>query len=425
MSTSGTYAFAPSLSEFVIDAFERINIPSPALDITHLISARRSANLILTDWSGNRGVNLAHVDQVSFGLVPGLTTYTLPDNTVDLLDCYLRTYTASSTTANLGSALTAVVGFDGQPVIGTPYGDVVVSQPGGGVISCTAGSAVITFNWPSHGLSVGSPIFFGCPISIGGVSFSNFQIVSNVIDGNNVQFTLPSPVYQTQVKAGGTPLFYTQAGQNTVICILPSHGLTVGQSFSVPIATAVGGLTLSGTYTVESIQSLYQFAFSAGQSLASSTAVAFENSGWINVARQDSTVPYTDVPLFPLSRTDYAALPVKATPGRPTSYWVDRVVPPQVSTYPVADGTASWGFVAYRMRKIQDANPVNGEQLDAPPRAYEAFISALAAKLAEKWNRSVFAEKLQLAEKAWGEFASSDVERATLSIRPALQSYYR
>ncbi len=55
-----------------------------------MISATRSLNLELQSWS-NRGVNLWKVDLQSITLVQGQVTYSVPANTVDILDVYIET----------------------------------------------------------------------------------------------------------------------------------------------------------------------------------------------------------------------------------------------------------------------------------------------------------------------------------------------
>ena len=424
MPASGQYNFAPDIASTVATAYSRIQVRRAAITIEHMADARIALNLILADYGALRGVNLAQVDQISYGLPPGLATIILPANTVDLLDTYLRTCTPSTTTVNLGNPLTALVDQTGAPIIGIPYGDPIISAPGGGVLSCVAGSPVITMKWPAHGLTQTSPIFFGTPVTVGGVTLGPLQLVSNVIDGNTFQFTLPYPVLETMNNQGGTPLFYAQSGSSTITVVQPGHGMQPGQTFTIPASLVVGGLMLSGIYTVSAVQSLYQFTFTAA-SAASSTGVAFENGGQLNLAQQAAGVMYSDVPLFPLSRNDYSAISNKYVPGRPTSYWVDRVVPPTVSFYPVANNTAQWAFVAYRMREIQDANPVGGQTFDAPKRMLPVVTAELTAWLAEIWKPEMWQEKQQAAEKAWMRFQSADAERVSTYIRPQFQSYYR
>lgn len=54
-----------------------------------LRTARRSLNLLFADWA-NRGVNLWTLDSGTIPLVASTATYTLPEDTVDLLDTVVR-----------------------------------------------------------------------------------------------------------------------------------------------------------------------------------------------------------------------------------------------------------------------------------------------------------------------------------------------
>lgn len=423
LSSSGAYLFQPSIAEFVRTAYARIQLFGPMLSSVHLADARMATNLLLTDWAANRGVDLGHVDQIQIPLVPGTSTYVLPANTIDLLDVYLRTMSASATTTNLGNALT-VLGPPGNPMIGTPYGDPILIDPGLGSLSCTAGSPKITLKWPQHQLLAGMPIFWGCPVSIGGLNISGMSVVDNVIDGNTLQFTAPTPALESQQNQGATPLFSTNIGSGTVDCIMPSHGLAVGSAFSVPIALTVGGLTLSGSYTVAAVINDYEFNFTPGVA-ASSIASLFENGGQVSVAPQATGVQFTDVPLFPLSRNDYAALSVKSTPGRPTSFWLDRIVPPTLTTFPVAPANSTYAIAAWRMREFQDAHMTMAESLDMRRAMWPAFVAGLTAHLAEIYKPEQWAAKVQAAEAAWLRAAASDKERVTTHIVPQLQGYFR
>ncbi len=395
-----------------------------------MIEARRSANLILSDVA-NLGPNLWAIgdEQLNISLQPGQSTYPLPIETVDILDSYIRSYTpaAASTAVNIGNALTAV-GPPNDPLIATPYGDPMLIQPPSGTLSCVAGNQVATLEWPSHGQQAGNPMFWGCPISIGGLAIYNFSIVQQVIDGNTLQFLLPAVALETQNNEGLTPLFFTILGSGTVSCILPGHGLLVGSLFPILISTAVGGLTLLGTYTVTSVQSLYQFSF-AVTGTASSTAMAFENGGQLNITGQLPGVLPVDIFASPLSRDDFAMLPVKGEPGRPTQYWFNRTTVPSISTWPVTPNYTPgkppyYGWVAYRMRAIQDANPVGGQVLDLPNRALQAFTAAQTAAMAEKFKPEAHAAKLALAAAAWDRFSTADREKVSTYIGGDMQSYF-
>lgn len=61
----------------------------------HMEAARMAANMMLGRWS-SEGVNLWAVDLQTVTLVQGTSTYTVPDNTVAMLDAYVTTGTGTS-----------------------------------------------------------------------------------------------------------------------------------------------------------------------------------------------------------------------------------------------------------------------------------------------------------------------------------------
>jgi hypothetical protein len=95
MTTSGTAAFNLDLSEIVEEAFERVG--SELRTGYDLRTARRSLNLLFADWA-NRGINMWTIEQGSIPLVPGVATYDLPTDTVDLLEHVIRTGAGSAST---------------------------------------------------------------------------------------------------------------------------------------------------------------------------------------------------------------------------------------------------------------------------------------------------------------------------------------
>jgi hypothetical protein len=88
MATSGTASFNLDLSELVEEAFERAG--SELRSGYDLRTARRSLNLMFTDWA-NRGVNMWTIEQGTIPMVAGTGTYNLPSDTVDLIEHAIRT----------------------------------------------------------------------------------------------------------------------------------------------------------------------------------------------------------------------------------------------------------------------------------------------------------------------------------------------
>lgn len=90
MTTSGTYAFNPSLGEIVLYAYQNIGIRPTSVLQEHMESARMAANMMLARFS-NQGVNLWAVDLITVPLIEGQATYAVDSNTVMVLDAYTTT----------------------------------------------------------------------------------------------------------------------------------------------------------------------------------------------------------------------------------------------------------------------------------------------------------------------------------------------
>jgi len=88
MATSGTATFDLDLTELVEEAFERAG--SEMRTGYDLRTARRSLNLMFTDWA-NRGINMWTIEQGTIPMVAGTGTYNLPSDTVDLIEHVIRT----------------------------------------------------------------------------------------------------------------------------------------------------------------------------------------------------------------------------------------------------------------------------------------------------------------------------------------------
>jgi hypothetical protein len=95
VTTSGTSAFNLDLNDIIEEAFERCGV-EVRTGYEHR-TARRSLNLLTIEWA-NRGINLWTIEQGSIPLVQGQIVYTLPVDTIDLLDQVVRTQTGVNQT---------------------------------------------------------------------------------------------------------------------------------------------------------------------------------------------------------------------------------------------------------------------------------------------------------------------------------------
>jgi hypothetical protein len=97
--TSGSSIFNMEFSDIAEEAWERAG--REMRSGYDLRTARRSMNLMTIEWA-NRGLNMWTIEAGSFLMTPGLNTYPLPLDTIDLLDHVIRTGSNSvSTQADL------------------------------------------------------------------------------------------------------------------------------------------------------------------------------------------------------------------------------------------------------------------------------------------------------------------------------------
>ena len=86
--TSGTAAFNLDLNDLVEDAFERCG--AELRTGYDLRTARRSLNMLTIEWA-NRGINLWTIEQGQIVLNTNQIQYSIPNDTIDLLDTVIRT----------------------------------------------------------------------------------------------------------------------------------------------------------------------------------------------------------------------------------------------------------------------------------------------------------------------------------------------
>jgi hypothetical protein len=99
MTTTGSTLFNMDFTEIAEEAWDRAG--REMRSGYDLRTARRSMNLMTIEWQ-NKGINMWTMEQGVITLTPGLATYALPTDTIDLLEHVIRTgQNTSSTQADL------------------------------------------------------------------------------------------------------------------------------------------------------------------------------------------------------------------------------------------------------------------------------------------------------------------------------------
>jgi len=95
MTTTGSTLFNLDFTEIAEEAWERAG--REMRSGYDLRTARRSMNLMTIEWQ-NKGINMWTMEQGFINLTPGLATYALPTDTIDLLEQVIRTGSNTSST---------------------------------------------------------------------------------------------------------------------------------------------------------------------------------------------------------------------------------------------------------------------------------------------------------------------------------------
>lgn len=146
--------------------------------------------------------------------------------------------------------------------------------------------------------------------------------------------------------------------------------------------------------------------------------------------------------ILPVSRTEYSSYPNKEQQGFTTTFWFDRlnsptdmvgpgnsqipvVTGPQVTLWPVPDGSSAQYLKYYRLVQSQTANFANGQTVDIPYLWMEAFADGLAYRLAKIWNPQMAVALKAVADESYQIAAAQNIEQANFYITPQLGGYFR
>jgi len=127
-----------------------------------------------------------------------------------------------------------------------------------------------------------------------------------------------------------------------------------------------------------------------------------------------------DLTITRISVSTYSSIPNKLTQARPIQVYIDRLSPtPTVTVWPTPDGSQSYTFIYWRLRRIQDAgNGVN--TMDVPFRFLPCMVAGLAYYLALKIPGAI--DRLGVLKEqydiAWQTASDEDRDRSAVRFVP-------
>jgi len=144
--------------------------------------------------------------------------------------------------------------------------------------STTSGSNIVTIDDPAITGSVLDYVIFETPVSVGGLILTGpYQLYTAASTTYTIQAT--SNATSTVANGGAVYAFSTTSGSNIISCTFNDHGYAVGDQIFVSAATTVGGVTLSGLYSILTVPTSNTFTFAAQNSATSTAGPTSVNSG--------------------------------------------------------------------------------------------------------------------------------------------------
>ena len=126
----------------------------------------------------------------------------------------------------------------------------------------------------------------------------------------------------------------------------------------------------------------------------------------------------TDYALSRISRDEYLSIPTKTTTGRPTQFFVDRQITPNLKLWPLPDNDTD--VVIYDALTRMDDADTYVNTVDMPFRFYPCLAAGLAYYIA--MNRAP--ERLQIrkpiSEEEMNRAMDEDRDRASFNVVPSL-----
>ncbi len=122
-------------------------------------------------------------------------------------------------------------------------------------------------------------VFFNTPVSIDGIILSGFYPVTAYLSATEYTITAASNGVAGVTDGGAIPEFTTVLNSPTVKVTLPAHGQVAGNDIVFPIATTVGGVTISGRYIIQTIVDSDNFDITAPFGATSSAGPTAMNGG--------------------------------------------------------------------------------------------------------------------------------------------------
>lgn len=127
----------------------------------------------------------------------------------------------------------------------------------------------------------------------------------------------------------------------------------------------------------------------------------------------------TDYDLSKISRGDYLSVPTKTTQGRPSQFYFNRQVLPEITLWPAPDNSTDQ-LVYYYIRRIEDADALVND-VELPFRFLPCAVAGMAYYIALKKAPDRIQLLKTVYEEEFQRAADEDEDRVSLKLQPSIE----
>jgi len=196
-------------------------------------------------------------------------------------------------------------------------------------------------------------------------------------------------------------------GTSAATASLITKPASTSMTITVPSGTFTSGETITGSS-------------SSATTTTTSTASLEDVQATIDILSGVIRRSSTDISIGRIGRDDYLSIATKSTTGRPTQFYVDRLITPIVKVWPTPENSTDQ-FIYDRLVRIDDADTsVNTVQI--PFRFYPCLAAGLAYYIALKRAPDRIQILKMLYEEEFQRAAEEDRYKADITLVPTYSS---
>jgi len=196
-------------------------------------------------------------------------------------------------------------------------------------------------------------------------------------------------------------------GTSAATASLITKPASTSMTITVPSGTFASGETITGSS-------------SSATTTTTSTASLEDVQATIDILSGVVRRSSTDISIGRIGRDDYLSIATKSTTGRPTQFYVDRLITPIVKVWPTPENSTDQ-FIYDRLVRIDDADTsVNTVQI--PFRFYPCLAAGLAYYIALKRAPDRIQILKMLYEEEFQRAAEEDRYKADITLVPTYSS---